>query len=372
MKRAYTKFIEQTFKLNPVLIVGSGISAGAGISGMGKLATYLTENILADRFNHQEKQIWEQIKTKLTKGKMGLEEVLQNSGEAISNSLLGEIIQHTWCCISKDEQQLMLDISNNTDPTGFIRYFSKYINSNTEVIHIITTNYDHLIEWSASKAGWRIWDGFHEGPIGSPLSVLELNERMKNTAKVGRNKWITTTHPHLRIYKPHGSLSWFKYPNGQILKVPGVGIHMLPMLGKVQITPTIVTPGTGKYLETHKEPYNTVLSEMKQVLDRCKALLFLGFGFNDLHIQGSFDSILRNESIPKILLAMELSQNAMELIGNQSIKNFIAVQKADHGSQIISDQFESVILQEPGHWSFIELLNQVWGDEEYADTIKSI
>jgi hypothetical protein len=154
--------------------------------------------------------------------------------------------------------------------------------------------------------------------------------------------------------------------------MPGVGMHMLPKLEKIQISPTIVTPGTGKYLETHKEPYNTVFSEMKQVLDRCKALLFLGFGFNDLHIQGSFESILRDDSIPKIILAMELSQNVMQLIENHSIKNFIAVQKAEQGSQIISDKFESFILQEPNHWTFIEHLNQAWGVEDHEATLKSV
>ncbi|MEC2344341.1 hypothetical protein P9H28_09590 [Paenibacillus barengoltzii] len=261
MFKSYAQYIENTIKLNPVFIVGSGLSAGAGISTMGQLATYLVQNVRTDGFSEQELHEWEQIKKRLITEKKGLEEALQDSGDSISKSLLREIIQQTWSCISSDEQKLLLDISNNLDPTGFVRYFKKFKNSNTEVIHIITTNYDHLIEWSASSCGWRIWDGFEEGTIGSPLSVSEFINRMKTVSMAGR-RTVTSWHSHLRIFKPHGSLSWFKLPNGQIKKIQGVGNHLLPMLGKVQITPTIVTPGIGKYLETHKEPYNMVLSEM--------------------------------------------------------------------------------------------------------------
>jgi hypothetical protein len=371
MLTRYAQYIENTIKLNPVFIVGSGLSAGAGISNMGQLATYLIQNVRTDGFSKLELHEWEQIKKRLVIEKKGLEEALQDSGDSIGKSLLREIIQQTWSCISSDEQKLLLDISNNLDPTGFVRYFTNFKNSKTEVIHIITTNYDHLIEWSASSCGWRIWDGFDEGPIGSPLSVSELSNRMKSVSMVGRRP-VTSKHPHLRIYKPHGSLSWFRLPDGQIRKIQGVGNHLLPMLRKVQITPTIVTPGIGKYLETHKEPYNMVLSEMKHVLDNSKALIFLGFGFNDLHIQGSFDSILRNDSIPKIILAMELSNNVKKLIKNQKLKNFIAVQKYAHGSEVISDKIGSFVTREPDHWTFKVLLNQAWGVDHFEEAHKSV
>lgn len=370
MRKKYSDFIENTFKLNPILIVGSGISSGAGISGMGKLAIYLSEHVRVDKLNAHERLVWDEIKYKLTNG-TGLEEVLQNSGEAVSNTLLKEIIQHTWACISTDEQKLLLDITTGIDPTGFVRYFSKYITSSTKIINVITTNYDQLIEWSASKAGWKIWDGFNEGSIGSPLGVNKLNEQMNRTIRSGKSHNYIT-HPHLRIYKPHGSLSWLKIPNGDVMKLPGVGTHLIHLLEQVQLTPTIVTPGTGKYLETHKEPYYTVLSEMKHVLSGCNALMFLGFGFNDLHIQGSFELLLRNDSIPKIILAMELSSSARAMIEEKVIKNFIAVQKADEYSEIISDKFDPFVLQEPNHWTFNELLNQAWGAESYAATPRSV
>lgn len=360
MKKSYVQYIENTIKLNPVFIVGSGLSAGAGISGMGELATYLIENVNTDKFGQEESKEWEQIKTRLINEEKGLEEALQDSGDAISKLLLKEIIQQTWCCISNDEQKLILEISNDKDPTGFLRYFKTFKNSNTDTIHIITTNYDHLIEWSASSSGWRIWDGFDEGTIGSLLSVSELNEQMKIVSIVGK-RYITRRHQHIRIYKPHGSLSWFKFPDGQVKKVQGIGNHLLSRLRKVQITPTIVTPGIGKYLETHKEPYNIILSEMKQILGSSKALVFLGFGFNDLHIQGNFDSILRNDSIKKVILARKLSDNVKELIDSKKINNYIAVQKFEQGSQIISDVIEPFITEEPEHWTFKELLNQAWG-----------
>ncbi|MEC2344342.1 hypothetical protein P9H28_09595 [Paenibacillus barengoltzii] len=107
-------------------------------------------------------------------------------------------------------------------------------------------------------------------------------------------------------------------------------------------------------------------------MDNSKALIFLGFGFNDLHIQGSFDSILRNDSIPKIILAMELSNNVKELIKNQKLKNFIAVQKDAHGSHVISDKINSFKTHEPEHWTLKVLLNQAWGVDFFEGAHKSV
>ncbi len=194
---------------------------------------------------------------------------------------------------------------------------------------------------------------------------------MLRISRVGK-RTVTTHHPHLRIYKPHGSLSWFKYADGQIKKVQGVGNHLLPMLAKVQITPAIVTPGIGKYLETHRDPYNNVLSEMRHVMDNSKALVILGFGFNDLHIQGSFESALRNDSIPKLILTKGLSDNVKELIKSRKIKNYVAIQKENSGSQIISDKFVSFSTHEPEHWTLRVLLNQAWGVETNEEFPKSV
>ncbi|MCU6710553.1 SIR2 family protein [Paenibacillus sp. J5C_2022] len=371
MHKDYSEFIEGVVRLNPAFIVGSGLSAGAGISGMGELTSYIIKHIRISKFAQNQLNEWGAIKRRLTEEKQGLEEALQHSGEALNGILLQEIVEQTWRCIAHDEQPLLPAISYRVDPTGFLRYFTQCLTSNIDTIHIITTNYDHLIEWSASSCGWRVWDGFDEGTIGMPLSVDALNEKMRKVTASGR-KQVTTRHHHVRVYKPHGSLSWFKLPSGEMRRVQGIGAQLLTGLRKLSITPAIVTPGTGKYLETHQEPYNSVLAEMKQVLDKCRALIFVGFGFNDLHIQGSFAGVMRNGDIPKLILARGLSPNAKQLMRSGKLVNFVAVQRQGSGSEVISDQFNSFVTTEPEHWTLKGMLNQAWGAEGNEGAAKSV
>ena len=367
MQESYVRFAEEIVRSDPVFLTGSGLSAGAGISTMGRLAAYLVRHVRTDSFSEADAEEWERIKIRLSVGKMGLEEALQRSVDSLSEAALLEIVRRTWCCISGDEQKRILDISKGYDPTGFVRYFRQLRNTTRTVIHIVTTNYDHLTEWSASAAGWGVWDGFSEGTIGLPLSAAELDEKTRKVAREGK-RTVTTYAPHVRVYKPHGSLSWFKYPDGQIRKVQGVGAHLLPALAKVRIAPAIVTPGTGKYLETHRAPYNGVLAEMRSVLEKVRALVIIGFGFNDLHIQGSFESVLRDESVAKLILTMRLSDRAKTLMKERRIRNFVAVEKEGSGSRLASDLWPPVIAREPGLWTFKALLDAAWGVEADAGT----
>jgi hypothetical protein len=371
MNKPYAQFVERTIRSNPVFLIGSGLSAGAGLATMGQLADYLVRHVRIGSFSKPEREEWVRIQHRLTVEKRGLEEVLQQSGAAVSGPLLREIVRQTWRCLSEDEQKRMPDIASGVDPTGFGRYFRTLKHSNHAIVHVITTNYDHLIEWSASASGWRVWDGFEEGAIGSPLSVAELNESMTRISGYGKRR-VTTHRPHLRIYKPHGSLSWFKYPDGQIKRLQGAGLQLLPMLARAGIVPAIVTPGTGKYLETHRDPYNSVLAEMRSVLDERRPLVIVGFGFNDLHIQGSFEAVLRSEGVPKIVLARQLSDSAKALIRDRRIRNYIAVQKEGSGSRIVSDAVASFSAPEPDLWTFHALLDQAWGAEADAGTSESV
>lgn len=362
MYHVYARFIEEVMKSNPLFMVGSGLSAGAGISGMGALAQYLVRHVDDSDFEPAERTQWALIKEGLTHERKGLEQALQEAGDGLSGRIMAEIVHETWRCIADDEQEVLLKLACGHDPTGLVRLFQALNNSTNKVVHIVTTNYDHLVEWSASCAGWHVWDGFHEGPIGRPLSSADLEERMQRTYRLGR-RMTTETIPHLRIYKPHGSLNWFKFPDGSVKKVTGLSARHLPLLRKVNITPVIVTPGTGKYLETHFEPYASVLAEMKRAVGRAKALVFVGFGFQDIHIQGSFEPILKNGAIPKLVLAKRLSLPFQNMAAGNGVRNYIAVQEWEGGSRVQSDHFAEMRIAEPGHWTLQGLLNLAWGAE---------
>ncbi|MBU5445378.1 SIR2 family protein [Paenibacillus sp. MSJ-34] len=373
MREKYAEFAKEVLKLNPVFIVGSGSSAGAGISAMGDLAKFLVRHIDDRKFETEERKQWAFVKERLTADRMGLEEALQLAGNPLGKRLMGEIVRHTWRCISRDEQEVLPQFVSGGDPAGFVRLFRAFKHSTHHTVHIVTTNYDHLIEWSAAAMQWHVWDGFHEGPIGVMANSMDLNERMQRIYRTGRGRnYAVKTIQHLRIYKPHGSLSWFKLPNGTVKKVAGIGEGQIRSLGRAGIEPVIVTPGMGKYLETHFEPYYSVLAEMKHAIDHAKAMIFIGFGFNDIHIQGSWQRLLRNSAVPAIVLARSLSGSFRSMVERNDIANFIAIQADGAGSELISDKFQSAKIDEPALWTLKGLLSLAWGEERSDELSRSV
>ncbi|MFG0239415.1 SIR2 family protein [Brevibacillus porteri] len=344
----------------PVILVGSGTSAGVGISGMGALATWLIEKVEIQNLNPDEKTEWEKIKIRLLSDQMGLEMALQASGTNLTNTLTKEIVKQTWSLIAKDERIALLKISAGEDLVGFCRLFNRYQDTTKTAIHLITTNYDHLIEWSASAAGWLVWDGFENGSIARPLVTDELSKRMSRVVLAGKNSF-TESIKHVRVYKPHGSLSWFKKPDGSLIRISNISPSDLSYLEEIGLSPVIVTPGTGKYLETHFEPYNNVMSEMNTIIRNASAFIFLGFGFNDEHILGSYYTNLRNNSIPKLILARTLSDTFHVMRGQGKITNYVAAEMNGNNSKIYSDIISEDLVLNTDIWTLNGMLSAAWG-----------
>ncbi|WP_458411473.1 hypothetical protein ACNQFZ_11420 [Schinkia sp. CFF1] len=151
---SFFNFAEDVFTKNPVFVVGSGTSSGAGISGMGALGDYLVGNVITENFEEEDLRNWGVFKERISDG-LGLEEVLQGLG-SISERFTNSIVQATWNCILLDEMKPFLKISSGDDIIGFTRLFRRFRNSNINCINIITTNYDQLIEISAAVENWCI------------------------------------------------------------------------------------------------------------------------------------------------------------------------------------------------------------------------
>lgn len=363
----YIDYVENVFSRNPLFVVGSGSSCGGGISGMGALSEYLIENLNSQHFNEEELEKWTIFKQKIREGR-GLEQVLQDLGD-VSKELTNAIVYETWKCIASDEISPMVKMLSGDDVIGFNRLFSKYADTTVDCINVITTNYDHLIEASAAISGWEIWDGFGNGVLSKPIESKIFNKRMRTLVGYHpRKSPMYENIKHLKIYKPHGSLSWFKKADSTFFKVPGASVSYFELMKGSEILPVIVTPGIGKYLETHYEPYTNVMAEMKESIHSAKTMVIIGFGFNDEHIQASFQSVLRNSHVPKVIATRELSSNFHDMVQKNEINNFVAIEKHGDGSRVLSDKLPDVypkvyIDEKFESWSLKGLLNIIWGEQ---------
>lgn len=361
MLTRFCKFSEAVLGKTPLFVIGSGLSMSAGVSGMSALATWLGQNVQADP---HDLETWDGVQRRLSE-KVGLEQALLQAGPSVSLGLREAIIQQTWRLITKDERSPLLKIANDQDLTGFRHLLERFAFSTNNNLHVVTTNYDHLIEWSASMAGWPVWDGFDLGHVAKPISNEDWGARMSRVVFHGRR---TSAEPvrHLRLYKLHGSLSWFRLPDGKLIKIPGVSEGMLDQLTSQGFLPAIVTPGTDKYLETHSQPYFSIFSEMHSAIQAATAIIFVGFGFNDLHIQGGLEQKLRDRNVSKVMLSMQLSDPLRSILQGGGIQNFVAVEQAAAGGSYIRSDHLGEGSVSSDIWNFKGFLASAWGGTNVA------
>lgn len=283
---------------------------GSGIRGMGKLAEYLIENVNASEADQQTWQtLSEAIKTQ------GLEQALLAS--SVSPGLLTEIIRHTRAMVCQDDMAVLHALLDEKATLPLSRLFTHLFQSTHRTLHVVTTNYDRLVEYAADNAGCQHDAGFTQG------YVRIRKPRPQSGAAVPEAAMRTVA-----IAKVHGSLDWFRRPNNTVMGSP-LGVEYPSSL-----TPAIVTPGATKYEQAYDEPFRTAITSADNYLSGGKAYLCLGYGFNDKHIQPKLVERVRQQKVPIVVLAKSLTEATKQFLKTCCHSQFLAVEESDTGSRI--------------------------------------
>ncbi|MEJ8680083.1 SIR2 family protein [Plesiomonas shigelloides] len=175
--------------------------------------------------------------------------------------------------------------------------FSKFINSlhNDFDVAFITLNYDNLI----TQACPTLFTGFnHETGKFEPHSIYD------------REQWGMIYHLHGSIHFDMSDdannlheIKWtnnidscyFKNSINRNSQVTNEGIN-LP-------TSTIIA-GYGKTSQIQRLPFRTYYSQLDSLMNKADAFLFLGYGFNDPHLNNSFYSI-RHGANPRPVVVID-------------------------------------------------------------------
>ncbi|RWT38742.1 hypothetical protein DN464_22655 [Enterobacter cloacae] len=193
---------------------------------------------------------------------------------------------------------------------------------NAEGIHVITTNYDTLLELFCDLAGLPLDTGFagfrRRKPRPRPIFQSQYN-RIWVTEK-RQQQFDHRLCKTVRLYKPHGSISWLTTDEGPV-----------EVLNDVATTGrAIVVPGPSKYQDAL---VNTLFDEMRTAMNAAladaQALLCIGFGFNDDHLQGVIKRRLA-AGMPAIIVTRDPTPNIEQLLGEHP--HVIAVFKDGDGA----------------------------------------
>lgn len=337
------KNIQSFFDQGTVTIVGSGLSCAEGISGMKALSEKLMEDV-PNKLNNEDMECWRNIEETLNNG-TDLESTLQQN--KATNNIEKAIIESAYELISSEDISVFKEIIEKSRILRFSEYLSCF-NVDLYNLVVITTNYDLLIEYACEIKGLVYSDSYY-GKIISKYSPENAEKEMLKGIKRGK-KPINHYKPHIKIYKPHGSINW-KLINGKLNKINHVNCGI----------PCIITPGSNKYEKGYEEPFDYHIGKMGQEIDTAKRLIFIGYGFNDNHLETHLNKS-ENISKPKLIVTRTLYGNAKKIVDNSP--NTIAIEEMKINDESCGTRIyfgkQIYEIKDKKIWDIAELIKEVF------------
>lgn len=332
------KFVQDCLASVPVLVLGSGHSCAFGIPGTEELAKYICVEV-SKEVEQDDKIQWAIFEDKIKS--LTLEAALQEV--QISPHLSEQIIRKTHDCIVSADRKLLYNVIQNPDHLPLVRLYHHIFNSTHQRLQIITTNYDCLAEYAANAAGYAWATGFAHGYIGARYGSYSLSISKGNTA-----------FRMVDLWKVHGSLDWYRGPDGSTLYLPSLTDTL------EYYSPVIVTPGIDKYRRTHEEPFRTIIAGADSAMDMGKSFLCVGYGFNDEHIQPKLLDRCKRGEKSIVVLAMKLTAAAKRVLLDGKCKCFVAFEKSGDGTRMYTPEYlAGVELPNVNLWLLGSLLGHV-------------
>lgn len=337
-------YVQGLFRNGLVIVVGSGASCAYGLPSMGILADHLVRAIPSRTLPADSASVWDRIADKLSQG-IDLETALGPGSipDDLAQVLTGVISD----VVGAAEGPAIEKILTATAESAFGRLFKHALRA-TSCIDVITTNYDRLLEIHAARADVRVDSMFYGHTIGRLDPKLSKEELLEPSGTLGRGRSPrTTARPHIRLSKPHGSLDWYEGAAGTYHRTD------LVMSGSKQI----IAPGGNKYRLGYEIPFEAQRGRANAAVTNSTALLFIGYGFNDEHLQTHLKP--RIGQVPSVLVAKKLTDKAHDYLKLNATAIGIEEDPAT-GDCIATRNGESLTIAHP-LWDLESLSTEVLG-----------
>lgn len=156
---------------------------------------------------------------------------------------------------------------------------------------LFTTNYDLCFEQAASRCGLVVLDGFS---FSQPSRFSPMWFQYDVVHRMPDAEASTRYLPNVfHLYKIHGSVNWYEEPDG---------IYKSAQDGNKSAL--LIYPSRNKYQTTYKPPYMDMMSAFTAALRQPRtALICLGFGFNDAHLNNAIMSAITNNQDFMLMVA---------------------------------------------------------------------
>lgn len=304
MEDEVLKLAQKCLSEVPVIVLGSGASLQYGVGGMDELGEHLAKNIAPTEA--ADLTAWQKFIDDL-KVNHDLEGALTRV--ALSASLEARVVNETREMVLPGDQGVFAKMIAGELALPLSELLRHLLNTTYKSVSIITTNYDRLAEYAADAAGFAHHEGFSHGYLRT------FSPESRNAVHKTGVKWVD-------ILKVHGSLDWFLDTQQNPIALPDA----TPV--PTGFTPVMVTPGVGKYQVTHDEPFRSIITQADRAFASARAIICIGYGFRDRHIQPKLQSQIAKQRVPVVFLAKVLSQEIKDFIKTCQNSPYLALEQA--------------------------------------------
>ena len=339
------KIFQEICRQVPVVILGSGPSCAAGIPGMEELAKHLLEKL-----EHNTSDDWRKISDELHKN-IDLETALISTRP--DSNLSKEIIKTVGAYIFNKDKEVRDRYFNLQKSIPVERLINNF---KSEILTIITPNYDCLVEYCCDKLKIHCNTGF----VGYFRKTLDFEKAGREVEYIdrsvivkGKRRRIEKRTPHIRLFKVHGSIDWYKFDNNTVSDIS------LIENGKCEDKRLIILPGDSKYFEAYHEPYRELIQKSDNSLQSGRFFLMIGYGFNDEHIHPILIKRLKEDEKYGIIITKRLSEKAKKLLSY--CPNLLGVSQKNGSTVIRNKKEDEYEIPDLELWRIDEFIRVVLG-----------
>ena len=225
------------------------------------------------------------------------------------------------------------------------------------ILHVLTPNYDTLFEHACDAEGIHYTTGFFGGIMRLiNWSAVEQSLCLRQQDRRGnRLKPSYKLRKHARLYKVHGSLNLFWHRNAVVEN--NAWMWNPPDFA----SRVIITPGLSKY-ETLQNYRKELLNSADKAIEKSDRFLFLGYGFNDTHLETYIRQKLIIQSCKGLIVTKDSNSRIESLLSDAENLWLVCKKQGDgeEGTRIFNKRYAGWLdLPTKRYWDVVTFTTEI-------------
>ncbi len=348
------------FREKPFVFFGTGMSCALDIRfGMPALKDALIDGIQKRALTSVQTTEWNNVVSVLRNGAD-----LENALDSVNDQdLLRMLTGITGSFVASMDKECAFRIASGDSQWPAARLLKRLVETlpdGDRILHALTPNYDMLFEYACDFAGISYTTGFFGG-VQREKDWKAVDRAMREPERICRSNKMKTVYrhkKHVRLHKVHGSLNYFFHRNAVIENDAWM---WNPPDSAERV---MITPGLSKY-QTLQRYRQELQQPADAAIDKATHFLFLGYGFNDGHVEEYIKRKLITQACQGLIVTKDSNQRIEDLL-RQSDNLWLVCKTEDRSrndSRIYNRQYSNwLTLPGTNLWDIGKFTTRILGD----------